>query len=116
MNVLFLDDEPDLLCVYDLTVDNPLINKILCNNVSEALSNIDNNEIDVIISDFNMANTKQERDEFLTYINNKNIPILIITGCIDDDALLSKKNNENIKELIEKPFTDSLEKIILRYQ
>lgn len=105
--ILIVDDEPHVLAVTSRMLTGCGYKIFSTNNATEALEIVENEPVDLIISDLQMPVISGI--ELLTIMREKYnwIPRIAITGFNDLNSITTTVNNGNIFKLIIKPFSSS---------
>jgi putative two-component system response regulator len=112
--VMIVDDEE--IITYSLSMHLSLstdLNVITCNDTNTALQKLQENDVDLIISDYLMPN--MNGIEFLTAAKKikEDVTCIILTGYADKENVIKAVNTVGIYYYIEKPWdNDSLLKIV----
>ena len=112
--ILIVDDEE--IITYSLSMHLSLstnLNVITSNDPVNALKEIQNKDIDLVISDYLMPG--MNGIEFLTEVKkiNKDITLILLTGYADKENVIKAVNQVGVYYYIEKPWdNDSLIKVI----
>jgi CheY-like chemotaxis protein len=80
--VLFVDDDPDHLLMYSLLMEKTGYTTILANNATEAMSVLEEKEIDLVVSDYRMPGVNGL--ELVSFIrkngSNPTVPVIMLTA------------------------------------
>ena len=103
LKLLFVDDEVEIVDIISDTLSKLDLEFHVCFNGKQAVEIINNNEIDLIVTDINMP--EMDGIELIKYVKNKNSNI----NCIVMSAYTEKRYKEiskdlGVKEYITKPF------------
>lgn len=103
-NVLVIDDEKSILASISRDLQDENYKIFLSETAIEALSIIDNNEIDLVLCDYKLTNTNGA--ELLNIISKKNpyITRVILTGYYDNNIINDAINKAGVYKFITKPW------------
>ena len=113
--VMIVDDEEMVLTsiasYLDLETD---YNIVTFTSVKEALEHVENNNIDLVISDYLMP--EMDGIEFLSKVRTikPEVPRIILTGYADKENAIKAINEVGLFQYIEKPWDNNDLKIIIR--
>lgn len=84
--ILIVDDEEDLLLVISMSLEKAGFHTVTSGNGNEALEKLDQQEIDLVISDFRMANgSGRDLLDSFKKMGDKAPPLILMTGFSDLD-------------------------------
>ena len=102
--VLLVDDEVELLDLYEFSLDEAGYKVISCESASDAIEKVEQNEIFLVITDFKMPGmTGDEMAKKIKSIN-PDIPIVMVTGYAKDPRLGLSLDELGVKDILSKPF------------
>jgi CheY-like chemotaxis protein len=110
-NILILDDDFNILSILNKYLEKePLFKVFSCQNPKEALQIINQNNVDLLLSDIQMPNMNGM--ELVTYIKenikNKNLKIIMMTAYSTIDTMLSCET-KGVNDYLTKPFISLLD-------
>lgn len=90
-NILCVDDEPVILEVTKRMLDSSILNIIPISTVEEAMSYIKDNQVDVVVTDYDM---KIDGIQFLKKIRllYDKLPVIIFTGKSREEVVIAALN------------------------
>jgi len=103
-NILVIDDEKSILSSISRDLQEKSYKIFLSENALDALSIIDNNEIDIVLCDYKLTNTNGA--EVLNIISKKNpyITRVLLTGYYDNNIINEAINKAGVYKFITKPW------------
>nr|BDT27438.1 hypothetical protein BHI3_09040 [Bacteriovorax sp. HI3] len=114
--ILFLDDEERILNTYKRMLHPTDIEGFYAKNSQEAIKIIQNEKIDLIISDYRL---EQETGlDFLKFARKKgiNVPMIIISGYAEESFIKSAMELNIVQDYLVKPIgLDIFKKLIIKF-
>lgn len=110
--VLIIDDERDLSEILADYIEDEF-NCQICDNSEEALNIIRDKKFDLIISDMQMPKVDGTRIIEHSLAHQPKTPVLILTGSLENDPIISRALEKGAKGVITKPFNSPAE--VLNY-
>lgn len=116
INILFLDDEENILNTYRRMLRSYDVNGFYATNSKEASKIISNNQINLIISDYRL---EQETGlDFLKQVrlNNITVPMVIISGYADESFIKNALEMDVIQGYFLKPISmDVFGQVLMKF-
>ena len=101
-SVLCIDDNKTTQILYDAILEDMFKHVIFAYDVNEGYQKYIDNEIDIIITDYDMPNLNGLDMVEKIRAENKDIPIILVSG-IEDIDVISRALQLNINNFIRKP-------------
>ncbi|MEA3384623.1 MAG: response regulator [Campylobacterota bacterium] len=116
LTILYVEDEPEVKEAIDIVLKHIFSNVILASNGLEGIEAVENNKVDLIITDINMP--KCNGLDMIEKIkkDNPNIPVILLTGFQNSEYLLRSinlgVNKYIIKPVQKEPLFEALEEVL----
>ncbi len=102
LNLLFVDDDADLLALLKESIQPHFHNVYTANSVDEALTILNENEIDLVVSDFKMPQKDGLVLRKIMSEEHPDVKFLMFTGFTGEKRLVEALSTDSFP-LIEKP-------------
>lgn len=114
VSVLFVDDEKCVLRALERTLRDEGYITSFCSDPLDALTRIGEEAFDIVVSDFMMPNMSGV--DFLALVRERRPASfrMLMTGCADSQATIRAINESAVCHYLEKPWTDTDLKAVLR--
>jgi len=116
--ILIVDDDPDIRLLVDFHMSSEGYEVLEASDGMDALNIINENTVDIIITDITMPN--MDGYELIRKLKESkkgiDIPIILLTGKKEEDSIITENTEYQPDEFLSKPFTkDALLKKIDKF-
>jgi len=103
VRILVVEDQPDIMELFGalLEMDGAIVHK--ASGYNEALEIADNNEIDIVLTDYKMPGMHGLYLLDMIKHKNPNMPVILMSAYLDDDVAV-KARRLGVDYILEKPF------------
>ena len=103
--ILIVDDEPDLVSLLATVLESSGYSVYPSSSADHAIAYILKNKIDLILTDVKMPGGSGFDLMGLSEFINEDVPVIIMSGHVDEDTLILDGVGEGAIDYLQKPFT-----------